>query len=67
MATWEMSCTCGDTFQVEADSKEQAVDNIMARMTPDAMQQHMMEKHAGETPPTPEQAREGMMASAHTV
>ena len=67
MATWEMSCSCGDTFQVDANSKEEAVETMMGRMTPEAMQQHVAEKHPGETPPTREQAREGMMATAHTV
>ena len=67
MATWEMACSCGDTFQVEGDSKEHAVDAMMAQMTPDAMAQHMAEKHPGEPTPTPEQARQGMMATAHTV
>jgi len=67
MATWEMSCSCGDTFQVPGDTKEQAVDAMMEQMTPEAMQQHMAEKHAGEPAPSREQAREGMLATAHTV
>lgn len=67
VATYEMSCSCGDKMQAEGDTKEAAVDNLMTHMTPDAVQAHMTEKHAGQTPPSPEQVREGMLASAHVV
>jgi hypothetical protein len=67
VATYEMSCSCGDKMQAEGDSKEAAVDNLMTHMTPDAVQAHMTEKHAGQTPPSPAQVREGMLATAHTV
>lgn len=67
MATYEMSCSCGDTMQAEGDTKEAAVDNLMTHMTPDAVQAHLAEKHAGQTPPSTEQTRAGMLASAHIV
>jgi hypothetical protein len=67
VATYEMSCSCGDKMQAEGDTKEAAVDNLMTHMSPDAVQAHMTEKHAGQTPPSPEQVREGMLASAHAV
>jgi hypothetical protein len=54
-------------MQAEGDTKEAAVDNLMSHMTPDAVQAHMSEKHTGQTPPSPEQVREGMLASAHVV
>jgi hypothetical protein len=67
VATYEMSCSCGDKMQAEGDTKEAAVDQLMTHMTPDAVQAHMAEKHAGQTPPSPEQVREGMLATAHIV
>jgi hypothetical protein len=67
VATYEMSCSCGDTMQAEGDTKEAAVDNLMSHMTPDAVQAHLAEKHAGQAPPSTEQTRAGMLASAHIV
>mgnify|MGYP001418045658 CR=1 FL=1 len=67
MATYEMSCSCGDKMQAEGDTKEAAVDNLMTHMTPDAVQAHVAEKHAGQAPASMEQTRAGLLASAHVV
>jgi hypothetical protein len=67
MATYEMSCSCGEKMQAEGDTKEAAVANLMTHMTPEAVQAHMAEKHAGEAPPSMEQTRAGMLASAQVV
>jgi hypothetical protein len=54
-------------MQAEGDTKEAAVDNLMTHMTADAVRAHMAEKHAGQAPPSMEQTRAGMLASAHVV
>jgi hypothetical protein len=64
MATWEMTCSCGESMKAEGSTKEEAVDALMSQMPPEAIQAHMTEKHPGEAPPSPEQARQGMLASA---
>lgn len=68
MANWEMSCSCGDTMQMDGETKDAAVDKLMAlAMTPEAITAHMTEKHAGEPTPTVEQARAGLLASARQI
>jgi hypothetical protein len=67
VATYEMTCSCGDSYKAEGETKEAAVDSFMGQMTPEMVGAHMSEKHVGETPPTPQQAREGMLASARPV
>jgi hypothetical protein len=64
MAKYELTCSCGDTYQVEGATTEAAVDGFMSQMTPEMVQEHMSAKHAGQTPPTPEQARQGFIANA---
>ena len=67
MKKFAMTCTCGDEFTTEANSKEEAVEKMMAQMTPEEMQKHMEEKHPGQPMPTPEQARANMEATVHEV
>jgi hypothetical protein len=62
-----MTCGCGEKLQSEGDTKEAAVDALMSHMTPEAVQAHMAERHAGQAPPSTEQTREGMLATAHVV
>lgn len=65
MADWQMTCTCGDTMQMDGETGEEAVDKLMTTaMTPDAVGFHMAEKHPGEPIPTPEQTRGALIASA---
>jgi len=67
VAKYEMTCTCGDAYQAEGETKEAAVDAFMGTMTPEMLKGHMAQRHAGQTPPTPEQARDGMLASARQI
>lgn len=68
MGTFQMTCSCGDTMQMDGDTKEAAVDKLMAvGMTPAAIQAHMAEKHPGEPVPSAAQAREGLLATATAV
>ena len=67
VATYELACSCGDTYRAEGATKEAAVDSFFGQMTPEMVQAHMADKHAGDAPPTPEQAREGFLATARTV
>jgi len=30
MASWEIRCTCGDKMQVHGETKEEAVDKLLA-------------------------------------
>lgn len=67
MATWEMTCTCGDKIQAEGGSAEEAVDAMYAAWTMEMVQAHMAEKHAGETPPSQEEVRAAFIESAVMV
>jgi hypothetical protein len=65
MGTFQMTCSCGDTMQMDGATKEAAVDKLMAvGMTPAAIQAHMAEKHPGEPVASTEQARQGLLATA---
>jgi len=68
MAQWQSTCTCGMVVgPVEANSKEEALDKMMDIMTPEAIQQHMAEKHPGEPVPSPEQARTNLASTVEPV
>ena len=56
MNKYSMTCTCGDTMTVDADSREQAVDKFKGMMTEDAIAQHCADKHPGEPVPSKEQS-----------
>lgn len=43
--TYAMTCSCGMPMEVEADSREEAVQKLSAMMTPEAVAAHMAEKH----------------------
>lgn len=51
MSTWRVTCTCGDNFDVEANSPESAKQAMMQKMTPEVVNQHWMEKHPGQDLP----------------
>ena len=59
MKKYSLTCTCGHVDTVEAVSREEAVEMIKAKWTPEAIDQHMKEKHPGEPAMTKE------MADAH--
>lgn len=63
MKKFQFTCSCGDNFTVDAMTKEEAVEKMMAKMTPEAMTKHMEEKHPGQPMPNPEQAKASMMAT----
>lgn len=48
MAKFSMTCTCGQTIIVEADSLEVAKDKVKDRMGERELARHMAEKHKGE-------------------
>lgn len=66
MAKWQVTCSCGDNFEVEADTMDQAKEAMKAKMTPDMVSQHWSEKHMGQPMPTEEQMM-GMLDSIHQV
>ena len=68
MATWEMTCSCGDTMRMDGTTKEEAADALLSQfMTPEAIQAHMAEKHAGQPVPNTQQTRQGLLATATAV
>lgn len=57
MATFSMTCSCGYTMSVDANSREDAVSMLKAGMTQQALDDHMREYHKADEPkPTLEQA-----------
>ena len=42
-----MTCSCGDTMEMETETREEAVSRFKAMMTEDAINAHMTEKHPG--------------------
>lgn len=55
MAKWQVTCSCGDVFDVEAEGKEAAMEAMQAKMTPEVVAAHWEEKHAGQPMPSEEQ------------
>lgn len=49
MQKFSMTCSCGDPFSCEAENRDGAVAKMKAMMTSDAIDQHMAEKHPGQT------------------
>ena len=53
---YSMECSCGHVMEVEAGSREEAVEQLKAMMTPDAIADHMAEMHDPDEPiPTQEE------------
>lgn len=48
MQKFSMTCSCGDTMTVEADSREEAVSKMKGMWDEAAVTKHMTEKHPGE-------------------
>lgn len=48
MSQFKMTCSCGDTMTVGANSREEAVAQFKAMMDENAIKAHMAEKHPGE-------------------
>lgn len=62
MAKFSMTCTCGHVMEVDAESREEAVQKMKDQMTPEAVKAHMDEFHQGEAPLTQEQVFAGIEA-----
>ena len=48
MNKFSMTCSCGDTMTVEAESREEAVRQFKSMMDEVGIKAHMTEKHPGE-------------------
>ncbi len=61
MASYAMTCTCGQVMTLEAASRDEAVGMFKAGMTQQALDQHFREPHPPNEPkPTLEQAHAGI-------
>jgi uncharacterized short protein YbdD (DUF466 family) len=47
MQKYSMTCSCGDTLTVDAESREQAVAQLKAMMDEQGIKAHMDAKHPG--------------------
>lgn len=57
MANYAMTCSCGHTMSIEAQSRDEAVAKFTAFMTQEALDQHMAQLHPPAEPkPTLTQA-----------
>lgn len=65
--TYSMTCSCGDVMDVEADSHEEAVEQLEGYMTADAVAAHFAEKHPGEEVPSVEEVHANIAASVQPV
>ena len=48
MTTYQMTCSCGDTANIESATREEAVSKLQAMMNESTIAAHMKEKHPGE-------------------
>ena len=46
MASFQMTCTCGDVMKVDAENREEGVTKLKATMDQAAIDKHCAEKHA---------------------
>lgn len=49
MQKFSLVCSCGDPFSCEAENRDEAVAKMKAMMTQEVIDQHMTEKHPGQT------------------
>ena len=57
MASFSMTCSCGDTMNVDAKDRDEAVTKLRAYMTQEGLDTHFATKHDVKEPkPTLEQA-----------
>jgi len=57
MMKYSMKCTCGHVFTCDATNRDEAVAKFKGMMTPDEVQKHFAEKHAGQPVPSMEQVQ----------
>jgi len=48
MATFQMTCACGDKMEIQTGTREQALTQFKTMMDESAVAAHMKEKHPGE-------------------
>ncbi len=48
MMSFKMTCSCGDTMTVEAETREEAVTKFKGMMDEAGIAAHMQEKHPGQ-------------------
>ncbi len=48
MQEYSMTCPCGDVMKVQGNNRNDAVGQLKAMMTADAIAGHMAEKHPGQ-------------------
>ena len=48
MASFKMTCTCGDTMTVDAADRDEAVSKFKTMMDEAGIAAHMQEKHPGD-------------------
>ena len=48
MTTYQMTCSCGDTMNIEGATREEAVLKLQTMMSVSAIAAHLKEKHPGE-------------------
>jgi len=48
MAMFQTTCSCGDTMEVDAANRTEAVARLKSMMDAPAIKAHMKEKHPGE-------------------
>ena len=67
MATYSMTCSCGEVMTAEANSRDEAVKTLQGYMTADSIAQHMKDHHKADEPiPSVEQVH-GMIAQLTTA
>jgi hypothetical protein len=66
MPKYAMTCSCGDSLQVDAASRDEAVTKIQGLMTLGYVETHMAQKHPGEPRPNLGQIH-GMVAQGVQV
>ena len=62
-----MTCSCGDVMDMEAATKEEAIEKFKAMMTADMVAKHFAEKHVGEPVPTVDQVHMNITQSVVQV
>ena len=48
MATYEMTCSCGDTMNIESSTRKEAVWKLHEMMDASTIATHIKEKHPGQ-------------------
>ena len=67
MATYSMTCSCGEVMSADANSRDEAVKTLQGYMNADSIAAHMKDHHKADEPiPSVEQVH-GMIAQLTTA